>query len=1193
MDPDDGNCRYSSGSRLCASEAPEMDTRRWELAGDIFERMLDATHDRRPALLDSLCGDDRELRDVVSSMLAHGTSALPFAHGFDEVAVSETTETDPEPPTTHVGPWRLVKKIGSGGMGIVWLAERADGQFEQRVALKLIKRGMDSEAVLKRFLRERQILARLDHPNIAHLLDGGIGADGNPYFAMEHVVGRPLLRYCHERESKLEDRIGLFLDICSAVEFAHSQHVVHRDLKPSNMLVTDNASVKLLDFGIAKLLASDATDPETITHLQRERPMTPAYASPEQISGGVITEATDIYALGCVLYELLTGQRARDFSGAADVKDLLHIIESTDPVAPSRLKLVTAPVPPRRLRGDLDTIVLTALKRDPARRYPSVSAFAADLVSYLRGQPISARRDSIFYRGYKFARRHRIGIGALAAMAAVVVVAASLELRERAPAGPIAPGSSVAIVDFNNLSQSKDSAWLAPALAEMLGTQLAQGGKLHALPDELVRPARADLAAPLAGGYATKSLATLRKRLGTDYVLSGSYLVTGVGGDAGLHLDLALQDARNGTAIASIAESGALAELPALVEKAGSQLRAKSGFVPVGAIAEQQVDRALPPNTEVARRMGLALDALHKSDPARAKNELIEALVVAPGYAPAYALLAEAWHKLGYEAKALAAAEQAAAHSAGLPPQQQLRIARELAVQKGEWDTAVEMDRRMLALEARNLEVHLYLVEDLRRANKLDAAQAALDELRKLPASKGDPRVELKAVNIAENRGDVAAMAQHAKVALDLATTRDEKALAADAMYDLGKARRGQGRTDEAKALMQRAIAEYHGIGNLQFEADAIQMLGLIEAEQGQTDSAVRAYQDALSIYQRIGNRSRLFSIYANLANMQSQLGDRDAAEAAAKHAQEMVDESGDPKGQAWIAEFSATMKTDDAANDGTLQAWSRALALTERAGAREQHASVLQSYAEVLRLRGDLEGALKTCAQAQTEVAQLTDLLTSGIPDYWCAWIKLDLGDTQGATAGFKQAMTRAADITDTKTLAQTRIGLAEIAMRQGMWQTASEYLIQSIATSAQAEYVATEARAQSMLALCYERLRQPDNRDSAFARAQELRRRLTSRLDVLPVDIALLHLKGQLGEPAKAASELQTLADDAEHRHWLAPALEARMAALELMQAAHDPGATALRKRIEVQARQHGFTGVLARLQSLRPTRLNQPPA
>ncbi len=296
-------------------------------------------------------------------------------------------------------------------MGVVWLAERADGAFEQRAALKLIKRGMDTDAVQARFLRERRILARLEHPHIAHLLDGGIAADGRPYFAMEFVDGQPLLRYCAEAQRNLAERIRLFLQICAAVQFAHGQLVVHRDIKPSNILVAADGSAKLLDFGIAKLL-DDSAGGETATVDGLHRPFTPAYAAPEQLRGEAATTATDIYALGCVLYELLTGQRPLSMNDAPTLEEMLRAQDTTDPAAPSRVAAADSPVSARLLRGDLDTIALKALQREPQRRYATVAAFAEDLHRFLSGRPIAARRDHAGYRVRKFVGRHRFGVAA-------------------------------------------------------------------------------------------------------------------------------------------------------------------------------------------------------------------------------------------------------------------------------------------------------------------------------------------------------------------------------------------------------------------------------------------------------------------------------------------------------------------------------------------------------------------------------------------------------------------------------------------------------------------------------------------------------------------------------------------------------------------------------------------------------------
>ncbi|MBS0569194.1 MAG: protein kinase [Proteobacteria bacterium] len=1169
-----------------------MNTQRWLRAGEIFDRVFAVPPAQRSALVESLCGDDHELKIVVESMLNGDDAALAAEQAAadivskrDPVATTAANAAD-EPAPDRVGPWRLVEKIGDGGMGVVWLAERADGQFEQRAALKLIKRGMDSDAVLTRFLRERQILARLQHPQIAHLLDGGITDDGRPYFAMEYVDGQASQRYCHDNDLKLEDRIRLFLDVCAAVQFAHAHHVVHRDLKPSNVLVTPNGAVKLLDFGIAKVLEDSSNGELTLTQARRERPMSPAYAAPEQFSGGKITEATDIYALGCVLYQLLTDKYAYDFRGAERPEDLRRIVEASDPVPPSRLRLTAPPVPSRRLRGDLDTIVLAALKHDPARRYPSVSAMADDLRRYITGKPINARRDHLAYRGWKYVRRHRVGVVATAAVVAIALVAALFELRGKTTYAAPPPGTSMAIVDFSNLSQDKRNDWIATALGNELATELTSGTVMHAMPGELVNAARAGLSPPGAGGYGPASLRVLRKRLGADYVLSGSYLVSGPAEAPSLRLDVAVQDARNDAPVASVAESGALNELPRLVEQAGAGLRAKLGLATGSAATREQVARAQPGTLDLSRRMGLALAALRSSEPVRARDELLEAVALNPGYAPAYSLLAEAWRKLGYDDKALAMAEQAVAHSAGLPQQQQMQIARVLAVQKREWDKALALDESLLKQAANNPELHLTYIDDLRRAGRADKADAALAELRKLPASRDDPRVELAAVHIAELRDDSTAYARHAELALALATARDEPGLAADALYDLGIARTLQGRVEEAVGLMQRAIADYRRGGNLSYEADAHAQLGLLESQRGNPVAARREYQSALDILQKIGNPQRMYEVYAHLFQMHWDLGDRDTAQVMLRHIADIVRVTGEPRQQAWLAVSQASLKLDDGADEAALAAYREALALAERSGWRELRIAGLQQYSEALRLRGDLDDARNACEQALSEARQATDLPNFGAPDYQCALVQRDRGERKAANAGFERALARAKALHEDGGVAVDSLGLAQGELEQQRWVDACRRLGDIVPVLAKSEDVAHEALAQSLLALCHAHLGQEAESTRAESRARELRSRLLLHLPGVPVDIALLQLKGVRGDAAAAAA-LQALADRVEKRHWIALALDARLAALELL-AAHDPAqAAALKKRIDALARQHGFAGVLVRAEALAGSR------
>lgn len=376
-------------------------TEHWEQVEAMLGAILDVPSKERPALLATLSADDPGLRTEVQSLLdAHGRAGNFLENSASAFAASHMMHTDDAADLTQargtvVGRYRLLEEIGRGGMGAVWLAERADGQFDQRVALKLVKRGMDTDEILARFIRERQILARLEHPNIARLLDGGVSEDGRPYFAMEYVPGVSITAYCDRRSASVEERLRLFVPVCRAIDYAHRNLIVHRDLKPSNVVVGDDGQVKLLDFGIAKLLGDDEGQGHHTGGAGRM--MTPEYASPEQVAGLRITTASDVYQLGALLYELLTGSRP-------------HPGDRITP--PERIQ--------RRLRGDLNAIVLTAMRDEPEQRFPTAAAIADDIERHLALEPIRFGSNSFSYRASKFVRRYRLRV----ASAALILIAA-------------------------------------------------------------------------------------------------------------------------------------------------------------------------------------------------------------------------------------------------------------------------------------------------------------------------------------------------------------------------------------------------------------------------------------------------------------------------------------------------------------------------------------------------------------------------------------------------------------------------------------------------------------------------------------------------------------------------------------------------------------------------------------------------
>jgi eukaryotic-like serine/threonine-protein kinase len=509
-----------------------MSPERWKLVEEIFGRALDIPQDERGEFLSDVCGRDAELRKEVENLLRNDEEAGAFiaAPAFDvrqvtgigrAVAEQVGVEVEDETPMTgrRIGAYRVVREIGRGGMGTVYLAVRADDEYHKRVAIKLVKRGMDTEFILKRFRNERQILASLDHPNIAHLLDGGTTDDGLPYFVMEYIQGQPVDRYCDNGRSTVAQRLKLFRHVCSAVHYAHQNLVIHRDIKPSNILVTADGTPKLLDFGIAKLLnpdiAADTIDP-TQTAM---RMMTPRYASPEQLRGEVATPLSDLYTLGVLLYELLTGHHPYRFAGRAP-HEIARVVCEEDPERPStavgRTEEVessggsghTVTMTPdqvsknrgttietlrRELSRGLDQIVMKAMRKEPQMRYSSVEEFSEDIRRYLEGVPISA---PTYFSPSK--------------------------QKSREPSGEHATGwkKSIAVLPFKLLQSSvgEDTGdFLGVGLADALITRLSNMRTITVRPTSSVMRFTREDSDPVSAGH----------QLGVDYVLDGHILKSG------------------------------------------------------------------------------------------------------------------------------------------------------------------------------------------------------------------------------------------------------------------------------------------------------------------------------------------------------------------------------------------------------------------------------------------------------------------------------------------------------------------------------------------------------------------------------------------------------------------------------------------------------------------------------------------
>ncbi|HXS23753.1 MAG TPA: serine/threonine-protein kinase, partial [Gemmatimonadales bacterium] len=519
----------------------------WNKVKELFWAALERAPDQRDGFLREACGTNHSLLTEVEALLAANdqpASVLQRPLSIPDTPLLPFTAI----PGVRLGAYEIVGEIGHGGMATVYLAVRADGQYRKRVAIKVVRHHADADEILRRFRTERQALAALDHPNIVKLLDGGSTEEGLPYLVMDYVEGLPVDRYCDRHSLSVIERLDLFRSICAAVQYAHEQLVIHRDLKPGNILVSAEGTPKLLDFGIAKVLNPEFSAETLVVTRGDVHPMTPLYASPEQVRGGHITAATDIYSLGVVLFELLTGHHLYPLTIGTPV-ELEHVICDSEPQRPSRVVDRLQ----RQLHGDLDHIVLKALRKEPHQRYRSVAELSDDIGRHLAGMPVTARRGTLRYRAGKFVRRHKTEVGAAGLLVMVAIGGAiavhryglALEQQRWATAAGSRPQTAtspaptmLAVLPFENLGRSEDE-YVADGITDEVRD------KLIALPGLQV------IARSSSGQYKTtqKPAIQIGRELGVQYLLTATVRwEAGLPGARRVRVSAELIDVASGTA---------------------------------------------------------------------------------------------------------------------------------------------------------------------------------------------------------------------------------------------------------------------------------------------------------------------------------------------------------------------------------------------------------------------------------------------------------------------------------------------------------------------------------------------------------------------------------------------------------------------------------------------------------------------
>ncbi|MFY9560090.1 MAG: protein kinase [Terriglobales bacterium] len=1008
---------------------------RWQQIKEVFADAQERAPSERRPFLERVCGADESLRSEVESLLAAVESEA--AENASVAVSAESSHLNDVMVGRRIGAYKIIQRIGRGGMATVYLASRADEQYEKQVAIKILLPELGSEELLRRFRNERQTLAKLDHPNIVKLLDGGSTEEGLPYLVMDYVQGVPIDKYCDNHKLSTEERLRLFCQICAAVQCAHQNLVVHRDLKPSNILITDDGSPKLLDFGISKVLQPHAGLSVTQTLTRR---MTPAYASPEQVKGEAVTPATDIYSLGVVLYELLTGHRpyklkhqtpaeveraiceqepekpstavsrveTEDLPDGTTVAKTPEVVSASREGQPGKLR--------RRLSGDLDNIVLMALQKETQRRYISVEEFSQDIQQHLQHRPIRARRSTLAYRSAKFVRRHKTEVLAVGMMIVVLLAAAGYTAWEQRRATERARAElanqrsrgrrSVAVLGFKNLSARTDTAWLSTALSEMLTTELAAGGKLRTIPGESVAQTRINLSLSETDSLSRETLDRVYKNLGSDFVVLGSYLDIG-DASRGVRLDLRVQDAALGETVASLAETGSEAALPDLVKRAGTALRERLGIPGISSAETASLQASLPANPEATRLYAEGLAKLRIFDALGARDLLQKAVAADPGNAMAHSALADAWATLGYDAKARGEAKKAFELTGDLPRQESLLIEGRYRQSAGEWEKAIEIYRTLFNFFSDNLDYGLQLSAAQVGASRGKDSLATLDKLRKLPSPSGaDPRIDLAEATGAGRVSDYRRSANAASQALQKGKTLGARLIMAQALIAEGAAFASLGDAKRANAASSEARELFVAAGDHFGEARALRNIGAIFLSQGDFDNGKKTLQEAMKIQHALGNRAGEMDLLGQLTHALYRQGDLTEAKQAAQESMVIARELGDRVNEGHALNTIAGMESAQGESAAATKHFEEALAIDRAVGNEAEVARVLNNFANLLMAEGGLLRArqmLEECVEISRRTGNKDDL---GIALLNLAGLRSNAGELAPAQRLFSQAL-------------------------------------------------------------------------------------------------------------------------------------------------------------------------------------------
>jgi serine/threonine protein kinase/tetratricopeptide (TPR) repeat protein len=1013
----------------------------WEKVKTLFEGALEKTPAERSSYIE---GNevDPQVRTEVERLLAHHVESGGFLsqRGFPLPSALSGQEPTQAFASGDVvaSRFRILRFLARGGMGEVYEAE--DLELHEHVALKSVRGELlHDEKSLERFKREVHLARQVTHPNVCRIYElfwhsrshqGPLGKDVVVFVAMEMLEGETLAEFLkHDSCLSAADALPIALQMAAGLGAAHAAGIVHRDFKPGNVHLVPRAQgmrVVITDFGLALRSSHDLAS-VSVTGTG-EVLGTPAYMSPEQVEGKELTPASDIYSLGLVLYQMVTG--ARPFQGSTPLS-----------VAVSRLR--EDPTPPHKLVPGVDrrleSLILKCLHREPQARFQSGDQVA----EALRGE-LPHRRNAM----------SGVMLGALALI--LVILAGTFlipRMRHQPPpsdtanlARPISIRRSVAVLPLRNLSGWADKQWVSTALPEMLTAELAAGGRLRTIPGENVTRASADLKLTGMQTLARDTLGLLRNYLGSDYVVMGSYLDQGGKAAAQIRIDLWLQDTQTGEIAATVSEKGSESDLDNLATRAGTDLREKLGVGEMTPAEAAGVRASLPTNPEAQRLYSEGVAKLRVAD-AVAARPLLEAAVAADrNFALGHSSLADAWASLGYDQKAQEESKKALDLSSGLSREERLWIEGKDWELNRKWDKAIDIYRSLFEFFPDNIEYGLRLANAQERARTTDEALATIAALRKLPApGRDNPNIDLAQAAIYDAKGAYREEQAAAEAAASRARMLGATQLQALALVREASSFEKQGKLEDALRCAQESAGISGAAGDRAEVAAALSLTGIVYFDQGNFTEAAKAYNDALETQRETGNVHGTATTLNDLANVLGQQGDLAGAIKMLNEALLMFRQVGDKTSVAAVLGNIAVRTIQQGDLKEGRKLIEEGLATSREIGDQERTSTFLYNLGEVLRWQGDLNDARKMYQRSEGVAQQIGDQSGVAYALFSLGDVSTAEGDLSAAREKYNASIALRTKIGEKGNVAEAQMALALLSIEDGHGDEVANMLTQA----------------------------------------------------------------------------------------------------------------------------------------------------